>query len=143
MLKLFPLPPFLERFARRRIVNVAIFGNGISTMEWAQLNSTHWHHHAGFSVHMVDSPAEADILAVHGPLTAASWPYFERWMSEKAPHAKVIVIGAEMQTRAGFILGPTGVASAYNIDAILPGHPPGPNELKASIAALSSEVTSV
>jgi len=143
MLKMFPLPAFIERFARRRIVNVALFGNGLSMMEWPHLCATFWHHHVGFTINIVDDPAEADILAVHGPLTSGSWPFFQRWIDARAPHAKVIVVGSEIATLGGRILEPTGRASAYPADAILPGHPPTPDVLKTSLQALMQGSTHV
>lgn len=136
MLKMFPLPSFLERFARRRIVNVALFGNGISLAEWSQLGATYWHHHLGFAVQLVESPAEADVLAVHGPMTQASWSFFERWMSARVDQTVVIAVGAEVHTLDGHIISPLGEKSSYTVDAILPGHPPTPAALKSALAQL-------
>lgn len=136
MLKLFPLPAILERFARRRIVNVALFGNGLGMVEWPHLSATFWHHYIGFTVNIVDDPAEADVLAVHGPLTTGSWPFLQRWIESRAPHAKIMTVGSEVLTLGGRILEPNGRASAYAVDAILPGQPPTPGMLKNALQLL-------
>lgn len=143
MLKLFPLPLFLASFARQRLVNVAVFGSGLSTVEWPQVCASFWHNHDNFVVNLVSESSEADVLAIHGPLTESSWPFFERWMQSRLSSAKVLVVGMEVATSEGHILTPEGVRSEFAVDAILPGHPPTPGALKASLAELLARGASV
>lgn len=143
MLKLFPLPSFLEKFSQQRVVNVAIFGNGLSMSEWSHLNASFWHRYNGFAVNIVDESSEADILAVHGPITNSSWPFFENWIKARSLKSKVLVVGAEVHTRDGYILDQHNSVSSFKVDAILPGHPPTPIALKESLLKLMSQAKNV
>lgn len=136
MLKLFPLPKVLLDWAARRMVNVAIFGNGLSLTEWEALRTSYWRHHRGFIVNIVNDPAQADLLAVHGPLTPSSWPFLERWLAQKRSDALVLAVGAEVRVSEGHLVTPSGGLSAHRVNAVLPGHPPTPESLKASLSHL-------
>lgn len=143
MLKLFPLPSFLEKFSQQRVVNVAIFGNGLSLSEWAQLNASFWHRYNGFTVNLVDESSEADILAVHGPFTPSSWPFFEQWINARTQTSKVLAVGAEVHTQDGHILDYQNNPTEFKVDAILPGHPPTPGAIKESLLKLMSQAKHV
>ena len=136
MLKLFPLPSVLLKWAARRVVNVAVFGNGLSLMEWEALQASYWRHHKGFMVNVVSDPAQADLLAVHGPLTNANWSFFERWLEQGSGLALVMAVGAEVRVLGEHLVDPAGQVSAHKVNAILPGHPPSPEALKSSLASL-------
>lgn len=112
-----------ETWASRKVVKVSVFGNGISVTEWSQLLTSPWRHHGGFVVKLVDDPSIADVLAVHGPITAMSEPFLIRWASQRKLDCKMLWVGYE----AGAPI------SELPIDLILAGSPPAPSVLKAGI----------
>jgi Ni,Fe-hydrogenase III small subunit len=112
-----------DTWASRKVVNVSVFGNGISVTEWSQLLTSPWRHHGGFVVKLVDDPSLADVLAMHGPVTALSEPFLLRWASRRKRESKLLWVGHEAGTPL----------PALPIDLVVAGSPPSPGLLKASV----------
>ncbi len=119
-----------------------MFGEGLSVLEWESLTASPWRRRGGVWVRTMPGPAGADLLALHGPFTTANWPFFLRWYSARAPHAKVVVVGPEAPVRDGFLLGPEGL-SRVKVDLVVPGEPPTPRALKEAVLGLFGEAAHV
>lgn len=131
-----PILRIADRWANRRIVRVATFGQGLSLAEWESL-MTSAHQGATMRVELVSDPAEAQILAVHGPLTPLSWPLFLDWCQRARSGAQFLAVGAEVRLSAdGHLLSASGEHSPVRMSASVAGHPPTPEELAFAVRQL-------
>lgn len=126
----------LLNWAMKRLVRVAFFGPTLSSAEWISLTTTPYARYRP-RVQLTSHTAEAELLALHGPITALNWPFVQKWLSEKNPRAKLLVVGPDVPlSPQGFIQSPTGEASSFRADFLLPGCPPAPQELMAAVQTI-------
>lgn len=131
-----PILRIADRWANRRIVRVATFGQGLSLLEWESLLTSSYQG-SSMQVELVSDPAEARILAVHGPLTPLSWPLFLDWCQRASVGAQFIAVGAELRlTAEGYLLSSSGELSPVRMSARVAGHPPTPEELIFAVRQL-------
>lgn len=126
----------LLNWAQKRLVRVSVFGPTLASAEWVSLTTTPYARYRP-RVQLTSYTAEAELLALHGPITPLNWPLIQKWLSEKNPRAKVLVVGPDVALAPqGFIVSPTGETSQYRADFLLPGCPPVPQELMAAIQSI-------
>ncbi|MBY0515734.1 MAG: hypothetical protein K2P81_02420 [Bacteriovoracaceae bacterium] len=131
-----PFIRFLDSWAAQKIVRVALFGQGIALEEWASLNTSPYRKRKP-NIKLVTQPDEAEVLALHGPITDLSFQALESWVSGSQKYAKLLAVGAEIEiNKEGRIVSPNGEASTFKVDRILPGHPPTPEDLILAIQQL-------
>lgn len=128
-----PILRIADRWASQRIVRVATFGQGLSLVEWESLSTTAYRA-AGLRVELVTDPAEAQVLAIHGPLTELSWPLLVDWLGRARPGARFLAVGADVSLSAdGHLLTGAGAPSSVRMHASVQGHPPTPQELLEAV----------
>lgn len=131
-----PILRIADRWANQRIVRVATFGQGLSLLEWESL-MTSSHQGTSMRVELVSDPAQAQILAVHGPLTPLSWPLFLDWCQRAPAGAHFLAVGAEIRLAPeGYLLSIAGELSPVRMSASVAGHPPTPEELFFAVRQL-------
>ena len=127
-----PLIRMLDRWASRRVVRVALFGQGLAIAEWESLTTTPYLK-ARPRIQLVEQPAEAEVLAIHGPLTDLNWPLLIDWVSKARPDTLLLGIGAELVINSeGALLGPQQY-SEFKVQRVLPGQPPTPEEILLTV----------
>jgi len=130
---LVPILRVLDAWATQRFVRVAVFGQGIGLAEWESL-STATYVKSNPCLKMVSDPSEANVLAIHGPITTLSWPMLQAFLLKARFDVRFLAVGSEIEINSeGFIVSPDGELSSIKVQAILPGHPPTPLELIAAI----------
>jgi Ni,Fe-hydrogenase III small subunit len=126
----------LLNWAMKRLVRVAVFGPTLASVEWISLGTTPYARYRP-RVQLTSFTPEAELLALHGPVTALNWPLVQKWLSDRNPRAKILVVGPDVFLDSkGFILNPEGVASHFRADFLLPGCPPAPQELMAAVQSI-------
>ena len=89
-----------------------------------------------FGLHFVASPRHADCLLVTGPVTRNMAEALKRtW--EATPDPKIVIAAGDCARDGGIFCGSYavvgGVAAIVPVDAIIPGCPPSPRALLASL----------
>ena len=135
-----PLINRIDRWASQRIVRVALFGQGLAASEWESLTTTPYLR-ARPRIQLVAHPSEAEVLAVHGPLSSTNWSALTAWVESARPGAILLAVGAEINvTPEGHVCGPQQLVSSFRIAAHLTGHPPTPSEIQHAIACVVAHV---
>jgi len=128
-----PLIQLIDRWAARKVVRVALFGQGLAASEWESLMTTPYLR-ANPRVCIVPYPSEAEVLAIHGPLNAMNWSALHSWVASARPGAIVLAVGNELAlTHDGKLVGPQLNVSTFRVDSHLTGHPPTPTEIQQAI----------
>ena len=124
----------LDAWATSKVVRVALFGHGLAQEEWDGL-LTSAYADLRPRVMRVSLVREADLLAIHGPLTPLSWQALLAWVAKRRDETvPVLAVGAELRLdEEGRLLGPGGEKSDFVVTSWLPSHPPAPRELWAAV----------
>jgi Ni,Fe-hydrogenase III small subunit len=130
-----PLKRWIDDWAKRRVVRVAVFGHGPSTLEWESLQTTAYAKLVP-RLKLVLSPREAHILALHGPFTTMNWSEVAAWVQHAAPGAQVVLIGDEGELVGDRLKTPYGGLSEFRVSVRLNSRAPAPAELQAAISCL-------
>jgi Ni,Fe-hydrogenase III small subunit len=125
----------LDRWAIQHVVRVALFGQGLVVSEWYGL-TTSIYSQISPQVNIVDDPFEADVLAIHGPITDLSWIKLKDWLASSRSGTLKIAIGHEVSVNeSGYLLSPNGDESDILIDIHVPGFISHPQILHQALRA--------
>ena len=126
------LKRWIDAWAMRRVVRVAVFGHGPSALEWEGLQTTPYTKLVP-RLQLVHSVREAHVLALQGPFTKMNWPELTAWVGEAAPTARIIFVGTDAEIVGDRLRAPSGELSPFQVSAQLPGVAPTPLELQAAL----------
>lgn len=129
-----------DHWARTKIVRVALFGQGLSLCEWESLSTSI---HSGISprVRLVKDPSQADVLAIHGPITSMNINYLNDWINKSKTSTHIIAIGPEVDVNSeGMIYTSELELTNIKISRSVFGYPPKPEVLQGIVKELVNHV---
>ncbi len=119
----------LNRWAFRSKMRVFVCGTGGSTCEWDSLRSS-FYANLRPSIYRVFDPNEADVIALHGPLSDCTLERLEELL-EVHP-LPILGVGSELKVNdLGFVLKINGEMTKVKLTTHLVGHNPEPQDLQA------------
>jgi Ni,Fe-hydrogenase III small subunit len=134
------LTRLIDRWAAQRVVRVALFGQGLAASEWESLTTTPYQRLRP-RIQLVAHPSQAEVLAIHGPLSTMNWAALLAWVANGRADADLIAVGPELElTAEGHLRGPQQLVTPFRVRAHVPGHPPTPHELRQAIACVVAHV---
>ena len=127
---------FADTWAAKKVVRVALFGQGLATEEWQTLSTTPYASLRPI-IRVVSHPSESEIMAIHGPLNSMNWHAFEQWAAAARMGTRFIAVGNEIQLSSdGRVIGPQGELSQIQVNYLLPQNPPTPKDLRDTITCM-------
>ena len=124
------LQKVIDRWASHHVARVAVFGSGVYGQEWDAL-LTSAYSELKPRIQLVPLVREADLLAIHGPVTSLNWPLLQQWVARRRSSAvPVIAVGSQLTLdEKGYLISPAGDLSHFQVSLCLPCDPPLPREL--------------